>query len=127
MALTKDHYYAIEKEKVESTLAWLLPKGFVSWTSGPVLTRANLDREPGVVTILRNGTFTLNLNYFLRKLFWSSYVQPLPPGQKFPYSTVDTFRNSDKAPAIGLLDLKLGGVSGDVEKGWKVVGVTLIK
>lgn len=127
LALTKDHYYGVKPEDVQPTLEWLLPKGYVSWTSGPALEQVDLKRGPGVYTITRNGTFTLQLNYWLRKLFWSSYVHALPAGEVFPYTNVTDFHNSDKAPAIGLLDVKLGGLSGDPEKGWKVIGITLVK
>jgi len=127
MALTKSRYYDLPKDVVGERAAWLLSKGYVGWTFGPVLEKVDLDRGAGIVSIARHGTFSLHLNWVLRKFFYATYMQPLPNHQHFPYSRLDSLQNSDGGPSVGLLDLKLGGHSGEVEKGWKIVDAALIK
>lgn len=128
VALTRRDYCAINHERVQSILGFILPRGLVSWSLDPTLYQVDLPgRGEGVVTIARNGTFSVNLNYFYRRIFWSTYVESLPRGEFFPYTTVTSFHNCDSCPALGLLDLKEGGLDGDKSKGWRVVGVTLLK
>merc|ERR1719189_988240 len=127
MALTRSRYYDLPKDVVGERAAWLLSKGYVGWTFGPVLEKVDLDRGEGIVTIARHGTFSLHLNWVLRKFFYATYMQSLPNHKNFPYSTLDSLQNSDGGPSVGLLDLKLGGLTGEVERGWKIVDATLVK
>jgi len=127
MALTQNRYYDLPKDAAGNRSAWLLSKGFVDWTFEPVLEKVDLDRGAGVVTIVRRGTFSLHLNWVLRKFFSATYMQSLPHGKTFPYSTLTSLQNSDRGPSVGLFDVKLGGLSGEVERGWKIVDATFVK
>lgn len=125
LAVTKDHFYEMYHGNVGQKLSEFLPQKLFAWEFSDY---ENVEPSgPTEATVVRTGTVTFNLGYWKRNMFWNSVVKRLPKGEVFPYSTVAKFDDCTKCPAKLVFTLKKGGVDGDVEKDWKVTGLSLIK
>jgi len=129
LGVTQNLYYEMAASEIEKKLKWLLPKGWFAWTFQPTLEEVVLEQvgaEPGVIHVVRNGTFTQRLNWFQRSVV-RGFLKKLHNHETFPFSHVTKFQNVDDGPSKALFTLKNGGLDGDASKGWKIIGITLLK
>jgi len=125
IAVTKDHFYEMYHGKIGQRLSEYLPQGMFAWKFDNSFDVMETGSDEA--TVARSGTITFNLGFWRRGLFWNNVVKALPDGQVFPFSEVAEFDDCEKCPAKMVFKLKNGGLDGVTSKGWKVMGVTLVK
>jgi len=129
VSVTATHFYVMYHENVQTVLERYQGLGYFGWNFGgdfqqpAELNDADTSDE---VTLVRDGTLTMNLGWSMRGLFWSSVVKGLPHGQVFPYSHVSKFDDCNKCASKMVMTLKKGGLTGK-EDGWKVVHLSIVK
>lgn len=129
VSVTASHYYVMYHENVKAVLTRYQGQGYFAWSfSSPFEQPDELNdaSHPDEITLVRDGTLTMNLGWGMRGLFWSSVVKGLPSGQVFPYSHVSHFDDCHECSAKMVLNLKKGGLHGDGAE-WKIIGFSIVK